>query len=98
MTVAASAMLNVLLISAATTGGAPFTGQNSHITRSASLHRLTELKGKGSDVLDALISFFEPFLELCNGKVFHPQVFAIGVQSSTVGAHKGHCGAVHPPL
>jgi hypothetical protein len=41
---------------------------------------LTELKGKGGDVLDALIPFFEPLLELCNGKVFDPQVFAIGVQ------------------
>lgn len=41
---------------------------------------LIELKGKGGDVLDALIPFFEPLLELWHGKIFDPRVFAVGVQ------------------
>ena len=41
---------------------------------------LTELRGKGGDVLDALIPFFEPLLELWDGKIFNPRLFAVGVQ------------------
>lgn len=41
---------------------------------------LTELRGRGTDVLDALIPFFDPMLELMNGKIFDPRLFAIGVQ------------------
>jgi hypothetical protein len=41
---------------------------------------LTELRGNRGDVLDALIPFFEPLLELMNGKIFDPRLFAIGVQ------------------
>jgi hypothetical protein len=41
---------------------------------------LTELRGRGGDVPDALIPFFEPILQLSNGKLFDPQVFSIGVQ------------------
>jgi hypothetical protein len=55
---------------------------------------LTELKGKGSDVLDALVPFFEPLLELCNGKVFDPQVFAFGVQK----LYRWRFTRVHSPL
>jgi hypothetical protein len=49
------------------------------LTRRA-LRALIELKGKGGDVLDALIPFFEPLLELWNGKIFDPRLFAVGVQ------------------
>ena len=41
---------------------------------------LTELKGRDSDVLDALIPFFEPILSVMNGKIFDPHVFSAGVR------------------
>jgi hypothetical protein len=41
---------------------------------------LAELAGSGHDVLDALIPFFEPVLEVMNGKVFDPRLFATGIQ------------------
>jgi hypothetical protein len=41
---------------------------------------LSELRQSKGDVLDALIPFFEPVLEVMNGKVFDPRLFAIGVQ------------------
>jgi hypothetical protein len=41
---------------------------------------LSGLKGSGDDVLDALIPFFEPILEVMNGKIFDPRLFAVGVQ------------------
>ncbi|WP_316158304.1 MULTISPECIES: hypothetical protein [unclassified Bradyrhizobium] len=41
---------------------------------------LAELRGNDTDVLDALIPFFEPILSLMNGKVFDPHVFAAGVR------------------
>jgi hypothetical protein len=41
---------------------------------------LAELKGNSEDILDALIRFFEPVLEVMNGKVFDPALFAVGVQ------------------
>jgi hypothetical protein len=41
---------------------------------------LTELRGRGGDVLDALTPFFEPIFELSNGKIFDPRAFALGVQ------------------
>jgi hypothetical protein len=41
---------------------------------------LSELKGAGDDVLDALIPFFEPILEVMNGKIFDPHLFATGIQ------------------
>jgi hypothetical protein len=41
---------------------------------------LAELKGNSEDILDALIPFFEPVLEVMNGKVFDPALFAVGVQ------------------
>jgi hypothetical protein len=42
---------------------------------------LSELGGSAQrDVLDALIPFFEPILELTNGKIFDPRIFAYGVQ------------------
>ncbi len=41
---------------------------------------LSELRGRDEDVLDALIPFFDPILEVMNGKVFEPRLFALGVQ------------------
>ena len=41
---------------------------------------LSELKPQSGDVLDALIPFFEPVLELMDGHVFDPQLFATGVR------------------
>lgn len=41
---------------------------------------LTELRGKGGDVLDALIPFFDPLLEIMNGRVFDSSLFALGIQ------------------
>lgn len=42
---------------------------------------LSELKeSSGDDVLDALVPFFEPVLEVMNGKLFVPRLFAVGVQ------------------
>ncbi|RVI84189.1 hypothetical protein CN188_09415 [Sinorhizobium meliloti] len=41
---------------------------------------LSELKGNDSDVLDALIPFFEPVLQLMNGKIFDPRVFSAGIR------------------
>ena len=41
---------------------------------------ITELRGSGGDVLDALIPFFEPILSVLDGKVFDPRVFSTGVQ------------------
>lgn len=41
---------------------------------------LTELRGRGGDVLDALIPFFDPLLEIMNNRVFDPRLFAVGVQ------------------
>jgi len=41
---------------------------------------LSEFKGANDDVLDALIPFFEPVLEVMNEKVFNARLFAIGVQ------------------
>jgi hypothetical protein len=38
------------------------------------------LRPGSDDVLDALLPFFEPILELMNGKVFDPKLFALGVQ------------------
>ncbi|MDA7947993.1 MAG: hypothetical protein MPJ78_11030 [Hyphomicrobiaceae bacterium] len=41
---------------------------------------LKELRENRGDILDALIPFFEPILALMNGKIFDPQVFAVGVR------------------
>jgi hypothetical protein len=41
---------------------------------------LSGLKGTTDDVLDALIPFFEPILEVMNGRIFDPRLFAVGVQ------------------
>lgn len=41
---------------------------------------LSELRGSDTDVLDALIPFFEPILSLMNGKIFDPHVFSAGVR------------------
>lgn len=41
---------------------------------------LSELKGGDQDVLSALIPFFEPILQVMNGKVFDPHIFAAGVR------------------
>ena len=41
---------------------------------------LSGLQEGSDDVLDALIPFFEPILEVTNGKIFDPRVFAVGVQ------------------
>lgn len=41
---------------------------------------LSELRGPDSDVLDALIPFFEPILSLMNGKVWNPHTFSAGVR------------------
>jgi hypothetical protein len=41
---------------------------------------LSQLRPGSADVLDALLPFFEPILELMNGKVFDPKLFALGVQ------------------
>lgn len=42
---------------------------------------LSELKGaNNNDILDALIPFFEPLLEVMNGKIFDPKLFVVGVQ------------------
>ncbi len=41
---------------------------------------LSELKPQSGDVLDALIPFFEPILELMDKKVFEPQLLALGAQ------------------
>lgn len=41
---------------------------------------ITELRGTDNDVLDALIPFFDPILELMDGKVFDPHVFSAGVR------------------
>lgn len=41
---------------------------------------LAELRGNNTDVLDALIPFFEPILEPLNNTIFNPRVFAVGVQ------------------
>ena len=41
---------------------------------------LGALKGSGDDVLDALIPFFEPILQLMDKKVFDPRLLAAGVQ------------------
>jgi hypothetical protein len=40
---------------------------------------LAELKGNNVDVLDALVPFFEPILEVMNGKVFDPKLLSAGV-------------------
>jgi hypothetical protein len=54
----------------------------SNVTRSALrvYAALTELRGRDSDVLDALIPFFEPILSVMNGKIFDPHVFSAGVR------------------
>jgi hypothetical protein len=41
---------------------------------------LSELGGNNENILDALIPFFEPILEVMNGKIFDPRLFSIGVQ------------------
>jgi hypothetical protein len=41
---------------------------------------LSELQPGQQDVLDALIPFFEPILEVMDGKFFDPRLFALGVQ------------------
>ena len=41
---------------------------------------LTELRGTDTDVLDALIPFFEPILSVMNGTIFDPHVFSAGVR------------------
>lgn len=41
---------------------------------------LRELQPGQQDVLDALLPFFEPILEVMNGKFFEPRLFALGVQ------------------
>jgi hypothetical protein len=41
---------------------------------------LSELRPGSSDVLDALLPFFEPILAVMHGKVFDPKLFALGVQ------------------
>jgi hypothetical protein len=41
---------------------------------------LAELSGNNENILDALIPFFEPVLEVMHGKVFDPRLFATGVQ------------------
>jgi hypothetical protein len=41
---------------------------------------LSELSGGNENILDALIPFFEPILEVMNGKIFDPRLFATGVQ------------------
>jgi hypothetical protein len=41
---------------------------------------LSELGGNNENILDALVPFFEPILEVMNGKLFDPRLFAIGVQ------------------
>jgi hypothetical protein len=41
---------------------------------------LSELRGPDSDVLDALIPFFEPIFVLMNGKVWNPHTFSAGVR------------------
>jgi hypothetical protein len=41
---------------------------------------LSELRGSQGDVLDALIPFFEPILEVMHGRVFDPQLLATGAK------------------
>ncbi len=41
---------------------------------------LSELRRNDEDVLDAVIPFFEPILEVMNGRLFDPRLFALGVQ------------------
>lgn len=41
---------------------------------------LTALKGGEGDVLDSIIPFFEPILQVMNGKVFEPKLLALGVR------------------
>jgi len=54
----------------------------SNVTRRAlRVHSaLVELRNTNGDVLDALIPFFEPILEITNGKLFDPKVFALAVR------------------
>ena len=40
---------------------------------------LAELKAPNADILDALVPFLEPILEVMNGKVFNPRLLAAGV-------------------
>jgi hypothetical protein len=41
---------------------------------------LDELRGGKGDVLDALIPFFEPILQVMNDHIFEPQLLAVGAQ------------------
>jgi hypothetical protein len=41
---------------------------------------LSELQPGQQDILDALLPFFEPILELMDGRVFDPRLFALGVR------------------
>ena len=41
---------------------------------------LEELRGGKGDVLDALIPFLEPILQVMKGRIFEPQLLAIGAQ------------------
>lgn len=41
---------------------------------------VSALRGDRGDVLDALIPFFAPVLQLLNHKVFDPKAFAKGIQ------------------
>ena len=43
---------------------------------------LSELRRSNEDVLDALIPFFEPILEVMNGKTFDPTTFALAVRKT----------------
>jgi hypothetical protein len=38
---------------------------------------LSQLRPGSDDVLDALLPFFEPILELMNGKVFDPELHPV---------------------
>ena len=41
---------------------------------------LDELRGGQGDVLDALIPFFEPILQVMDGRIFEPQLLAVGAK------------------
>jgi hypothetical protein len=57
---------------------------------------LSSLKGSGDDILDALIPFFEPVLEIMNGKIFDPRLFAVGsAKALSVEIYYGYRGTFH---
>src|SRR5262249_54582653 len=41
---------------------------------------LAELKPQSGDILDALVPFFEPILQVMDGKMFDPRLLAKGAQ------------------